>query len=91
MTTNEFTSPFGGGYFAFDRIKMISGDPAPRCSTSTTLTAAMLPSDLDGPLPPAGSPNYFLELVPTQPPNWPSSSSTSTSAPRLTPPSPARS
>src|SRR5205085_5591252 len=55
----------GAGAFAFDRTKMLVGDP-----TATFVyfqrdlpDGGMLPSDLDGStLPPVGSPNYFLEI-----------------------------
>src|SRR3954463_15036193 len=69
MTTNEFSSPVtfsGAGNFAFDRAKMLVGD-----STATMQYfhlapphGGLLPTDLDGTdLPPAGSPNYFVEMV----------------------------
>jgi hypothetical protein len=69
MTTNEFSSPVtfaGAGNFAFDRAKMLVGD------TTATMQyfhldpphGGLLPTDLDGIIPPpAGSPNYFIEMV----------------------------
>ncbi|NIO07947.1 MAG: hypothetical protein GTO40_08055, partial [Deltaproteobacteria bacterium] len=61
------------GVFALDRTNMLAGNPA----TSVRFTISslnpvpgmnirqtrILPSDLDGPVPPAGSPNYFFRSV----------------------------
>jgi hypothetical protein len=74
MTTNQFTNggPFnGGGAFAFDRAKMLVGDPtAGLIYFSLNLTFepngifGMLPADQDGLLPPpAGAPNVFLYFI----------------------------
>ena len=59
MTVNQFTTQGwgGAGVVAFDRTKMLAGDPAARShhlstAQSTPLTAACSRSDLDGPLPP---------------------------------------
>jgi len=72
MTDNQFnqagTAFLGGGAFAFNRAKMLAGDPTANfiyfdtCPTSTgCLIGGMLPSDLDGlNPPPAGEPNYFI-------------------------------
>ena len=68
MSMNVFntsgTAYLGPQAFAFNRIKMIAGDPsaellvAPRLSSSTP---PMQPSDLDGhTLPPAGAPNSYV-------------------------------
>lgn len=66
MTTNEFLGLdfYGAGVFAFDRAKMIAGDP-----TATMQYfhldppyGGQLPSDLDGAAPPPGSPNYIMEV-----------------------------
>lgn len=67
MTDNEFNSSLtafvGAGAFAFDRSKMLVGDP-----TATYIyfdqpaalgIGGQLPSDLDGPPPPAGAGNIF--------------------------------
>lgn len=50
---------------ALDRQSMISGTTASaiQCFQLTTAYESLLPSDLDGPLaPPAGAPNYFMNL-----------------------------
>ena len=50
---------------ALDRQSMIGGNPASpiQCFQLSTTYQSLLPSDLDGSiLPPAGSPNYFLNL-----------------------------
>jgi hypothetical protein len=66
MTTNQFLGNTftGGGAFAFDRAKMIAGQPAAMLTFQTgPMYGGQLPSDLDGTTPPpAGSPNYFLEM-----------------------------
>jgi Dockerin type I domain len=70
MTTNEFPPNAqlsqGYGAFAFERDKMLLGQPARLVffdlGTVNTMFAGALPSDVDGPLPPAGSPNYFVEV-----------------------------
>lgn len=70
MTSNEFaggSSFAGAGAFAFERDKMLVGQPARMVffdlSTVNSAFGGMLPSDLDGwNLPPAGSPNYFAEI-----------------------------
>ena len=70
MTTNEFPPNAvlaeGFGAFAFEREKMLLGLPARLVFfdmgvINTNFTGA-LPSDLDGPPPPLGSPNYFVEV-----------------------------
>ncbi len=70
MTMNQYTSlslQFAGqGVVAFDRAKMLTGQPASAiyydlASVDMNL-AAMLPADLDGPAPPAGSPAYFAQI-----------------------------
>ena len=71
MTDNQFDQSgdnfLGSGYFAFDRAKMLAGDPkasyiyfdsCPERLNCTT--GGVLPSDLDGFIPPpAGTPNTF--------------------------------
>jgi len=68
MTDNQFDSlvgPFSGvGVFAFERDKMLVGDSSASfvyfdLDALDPLIFGMLPSDLDGPAPPAGTPNYF--------------------------------
>jgi subtilase family serine protease len=70
MTMNQFTSlslQFAGqGVVAFERDKMLAGLPAAAIyydleSVDATL-GGMLPADLDGPAPPAGSPAYFVQV-----------------------------
>ena len=70
MTMNQFTAvslQFAGqGVVAFDRDKMLAGLPASAiyydlASVDMNL-GGMLPADLDGPAPPAGSPAYFAQV-----------------------------
>ena len=72
MTDNQFVLPnydWGGvGAFAFDRSRMLAGDPTATYIYFDLLAldpqlAGMLPADLDGPPPPAGAPNYFACLA----------------------------
>jgi Bacterial Ig-like domain (group 3) len=52
---------------AFDRNAMLKGSAAPAlvCFQLSTAFASLLPSDLDGATaPPAGSPNFFMEVDP---------------------------
>jgi hypothetical protein len=68
MSAVQFTnasSYAGTGAVVFDRAKMVAGLPATAVSFDLgSSTNPMLPSDLDGSTPPpAGSPNYFGELV----------------------------
>jgi uncharacterized repeat protein (TIGR01451 family) len=68
MTDNQFLTggPFsGGGLFAFDRMKMLVGNPtAAYIYFSLPNDGGMLPADLDGANPPpAGTPNYFAEFT----------------------------
>ncbi len=76
MTTNQFNNggPFdGGGAFAFDRKKMLVGDPTAGLIYFNLNLAShpegifgMLPSDHDGILPPpAGAPNVFIYFTAT--------------------------
>jgi hypothetical protein len=66
MATNEFSSLVtfaGAGFYAFDREKMLAGDPTATMQYYhvDAPSGGFLPSDLDGPTPPpAGSPNFFL-------------------------------
>ncbi len=51
------------GVFAFDRARMLAGQPA-TFQKFQVQRNFMLPSDLDGPTPPpAGAPNYFYTLM----------------------------
>ena len=74
MTVNQFSSggPFNGtGAFAFDRARMLLGDPsASYVYFNLSLTAyperigGMLPSDFDGLIaPPVGRPNIFAYMT----------------------------
>ena len=75
MTTNEFPSGqetnSGAGEFAFERAKMLAGQPARFIwfdSSNLAIGAAYIPggqnpTNLDGKLPPpAGAPNYIVEV-----------------------------
>lgn len=76
MTTNQFntslTAFIGGGVFAYEREKMLVGDPAARqiyfdLGTVDSNIAGMLPSDFDGLIPPpAGTPNPFVYFTATE-------------------------
>jgi subtilase family serine protease len=69
MTMNQYSAISlqwaGQGVVAFDRAKMLAGQPAAAiyydlASVDMNL-AGMLPADLDGPQAPAGSPAYFAQ------------------------------
>jgi hypothetical protein len=69
MSINQFYMPFGiwagQGAVVFERDKMLNGDPARMVyfdlyNTDSNL-GGMLPADLDGPVPPDGAPNPFIE------------------------------
>lgn len=68
MTANQFdVGGFAGaGVVAFERDKMLDGLPAQMVKFDlfgvNPNFGGMLPADLDGPPPPAGSPNYFVEV-----------------------------
>ena len=70
MTMNQYTAlslQFAGqGVVAFDRAKMLQGQPASAIyydlSSVDMNLAGMLPADLDGPAPPSGSPAYFAQI-----------------------------
>ncbi len=68
MTDNQFnqaaTAFLGAGVFAFDRLKMLAGDPTASyvyfdVENGNPQIGGMVPVDLDGPPPPAGTPGYF--------------------------------
>jgi hypothetical protein len=70
MTANQFNqgtlAPSGQGVVAFERDKMLAGEAAQMVyfdlfPVDPTL-GGMLPSDLDGPAPPPGSPNYYVQF-----------------------------
>ncbi len=75
MSTEEFLGAeyVGTGMFAFDRTKILVGDPTAgyvyfsRPSFSTARLGNILPSDLDGLRPPAiGAPNVFVSYSATE-------------------------
>lgn len=68
LSVNQFVGNTwaGAGAVVFERDKMLLGQPAQAVyfdlfSVNPNL-GGMLPSDLDGPLPPVGTPNYFLQI-----------------------------
>jgi len=68
MTTHEFangTTWAGQGVAVFERSQMLQGLPARMVKFNLYSTdpnmGGMLPTDLDGPAPAAGTPNYFVE------------------------------
>lgn len=69
MTVNQFDGNSfaweGAGVAVFHRDAMLQGQPAKMVyfdiGQVTKDYGGMLPSDLDGPPPPAGTPNYFME------------------------------
>lgn len=69
MTTNQFDATnnwAGGGAWVFERDKMLAGQPARQVYFDLYNVnqnfGGMLPADLDGPPPPAGTPDYFAEV-----------------------------
>jgi hypothetical protein len=73
MAVNQFSDSTpsgvfeGAGVFAFDRTKMLAGDPNPtfiyfNINAIDPNVFSFLPSSADGPLPPFGTPNYFISL-----------------------------
>src|SRR5919112_3831417 len=70
MTMNQFSAfslqYAGQGVVAFDRDKMLAGLAASAIYYDLAAVdmnlAGMLPADLDGPVPPAGSPAYFVQV-----------------------------
>ena len=69
MTDNQFQSGLffaGAGVFAFDRARMLVGDPSAGFIYFDLASndGGMLPSDWDGTnTPPAGAPNYFAQFT----------------------------
>jgi len=75
MTTNQFGATnnqwLGAGAFAFERQRMLLGDPAARVVYfdlgADPEIGGMLPADFDGLIPPpAGAPNVFAYFVATE-------------------------
>ena len=70
MAINQFTSISlqwaGQGVVAFDRARMLAGQPASAIyfdlAPVNINLGGMLPADADGPAPPTGSPEYFLQV-----------------------------
>ena len=63
MSTNEMDDKAFVGVYAFDREKMLAGEPG-TFQKFIVERNFMLPSDLDGSEPPpAGSPNYFYTIM----------------------------
>lgn len=72
MSINQYKCRFiscswaGQGVVAFERDKMLNGQQAQMVyfdlETVDSNLGGMLPSDLDGPAPPAGAPNYFAQV-----------------------------
>jgi uncharacterized repeat protein (TIGR01451 family) len=61
------------GIYVFDRVNMLNGNAAaymrdqiPGLGTASVRATRILPADLDGPPPPAGTPNYFARTVDNQ-------------------------
>lgn len=69
MTAPLFEGPFfGQGVFAFNRSKMLSGDPSAEMiffdlTTSYPGLERVLPADIDGQAPPAGTPQYMISIA----------------------------
>lgn len=74
-TFNQFHVTAGGGFswagagaIAYDRTAMLAGAPASQIYVDLFPVdpnlGGMLPSDLDGPAPPAGAPNVFAQMDP---------------------------
>ena len=72
MSINQFTCSIitcswaGEGVAAFERDKMLAADPTARMvyfdMASDASLGGMLPADIDGPAPPAGSPEYYMQF-----------------------------
>ena len=70
MSTNQFTQDLsqwrGQGAVAFERDEMLNGNPAQQIYFSLFNVnqnfGGALPSDLDGPPPPAGAPNIYIDM-----------------------------
>lgn len=72
MTDVQFAPSFSGiGVFAFDRARMLVGDPDASyvyfdLEDVDASINPLLPADLDGPAPPADTPNYFATIAATE-------------------------
>lgn len=64
-TFRMFGTTIHGGVAAFERDKMLAGDPSASMVYFDLLpsTLEILPVDLDGPVPPAGAPANFVSLI----------------------------
>ncbi len=71
MTVNQFTPPSftwgGAGVVAYNRAKILAGDSSAEQIKFDLFTVnsdfgGMLPADLDGVMPPAGTPGIFVEV-----------------------------
>ena len=71
MSVNQFDGAgntyLGAGVYAFNRAKMLAGDPTANfiyfdLNGVDSNFFGLLPSSVDGPLPPPGTPNYFAVL-----------------------------
>src|SRR5206468_11461329 len=68
MTTNTFGGGTTAGNFAFNRDKMLRGDPTAEVVIFRNAESGVLSTNFEGPtLPPAGSPDYFFEWYQTNP------------------------
>jgi len=76
MSVNQFAGNTfaGAGVVAFERDRMLQDLPARMyyVDTNNTTLGGMLPSDLDGPAPAPGTPNFFMQFddVPAQLQVW---------------------
>ena len=53
----------GNAVFAFERARMLAGDPTARFRRATISGGRPFPADLDGPAPAAGTPGFFVRSV----------------------------
>jgi hypothetical protein len=71
MSSNDFTPPgslpfLGAGFYSFERTKMLAGDPSAKVIgfTSGPTEGGLLPTNIQGlSVPPAGTPNLFIEFT----------------------------
>jgi hypothetical protein len=79
MSTNQFVNGIswgGEGVAVFERDKMLAADPTARMvyfdMVNDTSLGGMLPADIDGAAPPAGSPEYYIQFddTPTELQLW---------------------
>ncbi len=62
MSANMFDPAVGAWVWALDRAAMLIGDPLTAVRFENINHWSLLPANLKGPLPPAGSPNYFVTV-----------------------------